>query len=96
MEQIIKAIENCPAWGETADEENPTAYMKFYNMLGRGEWFVIEMKVTDDDLLFFGYVKSPLGSDCDEFGTFTLSQLLEVPVIDLDTNFNPVPIMEVI
>lgn len=102
MEQVLKNIEDIPRMGQTAEELNPTAYLKFYSTIGRGEWYAIEMDFTGTDLLMFGYVKSPLGADCDEFGTFTLNQLTEVNkefgfgVIELDTSFEPCKIKEVI
>lgn len=93
--KLTRMLEEIPTIGATTDEENPKAYLKFFNMVGRGEWYATEMAVDNDDLLMFGYVKSPLGADCDEFGYFTLKQLLEVPVIELDLYFEPCRIKEV-
>lgn len=96
MQTILDNIQQIPTMGATADDENPTAWLKFYNTLGKGEWYIIEMTYYNDDVLFFGYVVSPLGDDCDEFGSFTLSELLNVGCIDLDFNFKPKPIKELV
>ena len=101
-QKIMGLINKLPQLGETAEEENPKAYLRFVNQIGRGEWYAIEMSIIDGDMLMFGYVKSPLGEDCDEFGTFTLNQLLEVnnslgfDVIDLDLQFKPCKIQEIL
>ncbi len=102
MPKLLDLLHKIPTLGSTAEEENPKAYLRFVNQIGRGEWYAIEMSFIDGDLFMFGYVKSPLGEDCDEFGTFALSQLIEVnetlgfDVIDLDLNFEPCPIKKVI
>ena len=47
------------------------AVVKFFGP-GRWTWFATEF---DGDDLFFGYVLSGLGEDCDEWGYFSLSEL---------------------
>ena len=47
------------------------ATVKFFGS-GRWTWYASEF---DGDDTFFGYVESGLGSDCDEFGYFSLSEL---------------------
>ena len=42
---------------------------------GRGTWYAVEF---DGEDTFFGYVVSPLGPDCDEWGNFNLSELQSV------------------
>lgn len=95
MEKLIEIMNQIPHIKATENEENPIAYLKFYNLLGRGEWYATELDIQDDDLLMFGYVKSPLGEDFDEFGYFTLNQLIECNVIEFDRKFKPCPIKEV-
>lgn len=95
--ELTDILIEIPEIGETEEQTNPTAHIKFKNMDGRGEWYVTEMSAIEDkDVLLFGYVKSPLGADCDEWGLFLLSQLLETGVILLDSTFKPTPIKEVI
>lgn len=95
MKSLVERLMEVPDLYETENEENPTAHLHFQNLLGRGDWYVTEMGATDDDVRLFGYVKSPLGEDCDEFGYFMLSELLGVGSIFLDTGFKPCPIKEV-
>lgn len=97
MNDLVEKLMNIPDIRETDGQTNPTAHLKFQNMLGRGTWYVTEMGATDnDDVLLFGYVLSPLGEDCDEWGYFTLSELLGVEVILLDPNFKAQPIHDLV
>lgn len=42
----------------------------------RMNWFATEGELQEDgDCLFFGYVRSILGEDCDEWGYFRLSDI---------------------
>ena len=94
---LCEILMNVPDIHETEEQENPIAHLKFQNLLGKGTWYVTEMGATeDDDVLMFGYVISPLGDDCNEWGYFTLSQLLQLEVIWLDSSFKPQPIKELI
>lgn len=45
---------------------------KFFFPAGRATWFATEFDGEDE---FFGYVVSPLGEDCDEWGYFSLKEL---------------------
>lgn len=89
---LVEKLMNIPDIKETDGVKNPTVHLKFENILGRGTWYVTEMGAIDDDVLLFGYVLSPLGKDEDEWGYFTLSQLLETGVIFLEKSFTPQPI----
>ena len=96
---LIDILMDIPEIKETDGQKNPIAYLKFQNVLGRGTWYVTEMSATDTlepDVLMFGYVISPLGEDCDEWGLFTLSELNMTNVILLDSEFKPQPIKELI
>lgn len=46
------------------------AVVKFF-LSGRGTWYATEFDGKDT---FFGYIVSPLGDDCDEWGYFSLSE----------------------
>lgn len=97
MKLTKEQIENLPKLYSQDGEEQKTAYLHFFNLLGRGDWFALEgQEQPNGDWLFFGYVKSPLGEDCDEYGYFTLNELKRVKVIELDKYFNPTPLSEVI
>lgn len=63
---------------EHIPNEKKTCPVKFFSPFGRGTWYAIEGQPEEDDFLFYGYVVSPLGSDCDEWGYFTLGQLTSV------------------
>lgn len=81
--------------GVPADKK--IAHVKFFFPMGRGTWYGVEYDGVDE---FYGYVVSPLGSDCDEWGYFTLSELESVVVMGLhierDLYFKPQPIQPLI
>lgn len=60
---------------EGTDLEDKILQVKFFDPCGRGTWYAAEF---DGDDTFFGFVVSPLGSDCDEWGYFSLSELASV------------------
>ena len=96
MKLTKKQIERIPEIYSQDGKENPTVQLHFFNILGRGDWYVLEGRPLEDgDWYFFGYVKSPLGEDCDEYGYFTLNQLKEAVFIELDKYFEPTPLQEV-
>ena len=55
--------------------EEKKAVVKFFDPTGRGTWYGCEYDKEDT---FFGYWVSPLGSDCDEWGYFSLAELKSV------------------
>ena len=61
--------------GVKTEDKQPT--VKFFDPCGRTTWFAVEGEFVEDldTWQFFGYVVSPLCSDCDEWGYFTLSDL---------------------
>ncbi len=79
-----------PQLGATAEEENPTAWVKLFTPDASWTWYVIEYDGTD---ICYGYVIGP----CPEFGTFSLAELgsvkgaLGLP-IERDLYFTPQPI----
>lgn len=84
----MNKLNGVPELYETDGKRNKSAYLHFYNLIGRGDWYVCEARKQDDgDVLFFGYVKSPLDSLYDEWGYFTLFQLQNTPFIVWDTGF---------
>ena len=98
---IVDKLMEIPDIKETDGQKNPTAHLKFFNPLGAGTWYVTEMGATEDsqgkpDVLFFGYVESPLGDDLNEWGYFTLSQIIDTGIIELDNYFEPQPIKNLI
>ena len=103
MKLMTKAIEKAlPALYATEDvpAAEKLAVVKFFGG-GRGTWYAVEgEKQEDGDWMFFGYVVSPLGSDCDEFGYFTLNQLKSVKFppfglgIERDMHFDPTPVQK--
>ena len=93
---LVKRLLEIPDLDEGANETNPIAHLKFKNVLGRGTWYVTNMGTSEDDVLMFGYVESPLGEDCDEWGTFLLSELIKTGAIFLDQQFTPTPINNLI
>jgi hypothetical protein len=64
----LYATENTPT-------EEKIAVVKFFNPTGAGTWYGVEF---DGEDTFFGYVESPLGPDCSEWGYFSLAELKSV------------------
>ncbi len=95
--RLIKQVQGVPDLYDTDGEKVKYAYMHFYNLKGRGDWYVLEaQELEDDDYYFFGYVKSPITPDFDEYGYFTLKQLQEANFIVFDTGFKKTLLSELI
>ncbi len=80
----MRATENTP-------ESQKMAVVKFFDPTGRATWYALEFDGKDE---FFGYVVSPLGPDCDEYGYFSLAELESITVrmglkIERDLHFKP-------
>ncbi len=80
----MRSSENTPL-------EQKMAYVKFFDPTGRGTWYCCEFDGKDE---FFGFVVSPLGPDCDEWGYFSLAELESVTLrmglkIERDLHFKP-------
>lgn len=75
---------------ERLEAADKVAVAKFFHPVGRGTWFAVEFDGVDE---FFGFVVSPLGADCDEWGYFSLQELESVRVrglgIERDRWFKP-------
>ena len=76
---------------ESTPLDEKIAVVKFFGG-SRGSWYGIEFDGVD---LFFGYIVSPLGPDCDELGYFSLSELAKMRFkpfglpIERDLYFSP-------
>lgn len=85
-----------PLYSQDGKGMDATAHVKFFGS-GRWTWYATEF---DGDDTFFGYVVSGLGSDCDELGYFSLSELksLRFPPFQLpverDRHFKPTTLAE--
>lgn len=83
-----------PKLGDTAQQKNPIAHIKFFYPDFHWTWYGIEF---DGEDIFYGYVVG----DFPEFGTFSLRELMENRgtlgfEIERDLYFNPIPIDEVL
>jgi len=81
--------------------EEKLAVLKFFDPCGRGTWYAVEGQEEEGDLCLFGWVASPLGPDCDEWGYFSLNELASVRNrlglgIERDMHFRPTPIEKLI
>ena len=85
--------ERTPALYATEDvaTEDKRVTAKFFFPAGRSTFFMTEL--NPDERLAFGFVVSPLGPDCDEWGYFSIDELEELNVgglgIERDTSFQP-------
>lgn len=72
-----------------------TAYVKFFHPSSRYTLYITEYDGKDT---LFGYVLSPLGADCDEFGYSSLEELATLKVrglgIERDLHFTPTTLRE--
>ena len=91
MKLLTQEIRNkLPLIGETDNQEDPIAIVKFFCPWNHWTWYAYEF---DGEDIFFGYVKG----DYDEYGTFSLSELESVKgpmglTIERDLYFTPKPI----
>ena len=71
-----------PELYSTENDNDPIVKIHFKNPNGRGDWFVTEGQMEcDGNWLFFGFVRSPLQPEFDEFGYFTLSELKDAGIV---------------
>lgn len=77
---LIANNEVCSRTGETAEE----CVVKLFDPSGRYTFFVFDGEEDEadeqgnKDMRLFGYVVSPLGADCDEWGYTLLSELASI------------------
>ncbi len=85
----------------TESVPHPLAVIKLLDRCGRDTLVVLEARrEADGDLILFGFCRSPLGPDCDEFGFASLRELQRVrrPLgqgIERDLYFTPTPILRI-
>lgn len=76
---------------ENVPTEDKVCTAKFFHPMGRATFFMVEY--NPEERLAFGYVVSPLGPDCDEWGYFSIDELEELCVhglgIERDISFRP-------
>lgn len=91
LTQEIKKL--LPEIGETDGKprDQTKVPLKLFDPCGRGTWFITEFDGEDQ---MFGFVVSPLGDDCDEFGYMSLSEMESVRnrlglTLERDTGWNP-------
>lgn len=88
---------NIPTIGaQDGKGEDAVVYLKIFDPCGRLTFFATEF---DGEDTLFGYMISPLGPDCDEWGYSSLSELQSVrnPLglpLERDRSFNPVPLAQ--
>lgn len=100
MELIPKEIEaTIPDIDSTESVPHPLAVIKLFDPSSRYAFFVLEARrEPDGDLCLFGFCRSALGPDDDEFGFASLRELesrrgLLGQRIERDLNFQPTPIL---
>lgn len=79
--------------GSQEGVKDPIVVCKFFNPAGAGTWWACEY--SPEDRIFYGYV-SIFGDECDEWGSFALSELQEFRGrfglgIERDKFFDPQP-----
>lgn len=84
--------------GYQENVKDPIVVARFFNPIGRGDWFATEY--GEDEQVFFGYM-SLFGDWNDEFGTFSLYELENIPLpmglkIERDLYFEEKPLSKCI
>lgn len=86
-----------PLYSQEGKGADATAYVKFFHPASRYTAFATEF---DGEDTFFGFVISPLGPDCDEWGYFSLSEMEGVEVmflkVERDLHFKPTTVREAV
>lgn len=86
-------------------EETPTeskvCHLKLFFPAGRFTFYCVEGEQDGDDFRMFGYTKSALGADCDEWGYASLNELQSIrgPLglkIERDLSWRPTLMGEVL
>jgi hypothetical protein len=102
MELIPKEIEaTIPDLFSTESVPHPLAVIKLFDPCSRYTFFVLEARrEPDGDLRLFGFCRSPLGPDGDEFGFASLRELESVrgplgQCIERDLHFEPTPLSKI-
>lgn len=88
----IKAL---PALYEQDGKADPIAVVRYF-FGGRGAFYATEF--DRESGVFFGWMVSPLGADCDEWGYLSLKEILEtgdmVAGCERDQYFTPKPVSQ--
>ena len=99
MELIPKILEaTLPPFLSQETVDDPVAFIKLLDPCSRYTFFVLEaQREPDGDLRLFGFCRSPLGPDGDEFGSVSLRELetFRGPLgqgIERDLHFTPTPV----
>ncbi len=86
-----------PLYSQDGKGMDAVAHVKFFHPCSRYTLYVTEF---DGEDMFFGYVISPLGPDCDELGYSSLAEMSALRVMGLgierDMHFNPQPLSEAV
>ena len=90
----VSVLRKIPSLYETehVDAPDKVFHAKVFDCAGRGTWYIAEY--NPEDGLCFGWVKSPLGDDCDEWGYFAMESLASVKnrmglPLEFDRHFKP-------
>lgn len=82
----------------TTDGQDATVYLKLFSPIGRMTLYVTEF---DGDDTLYGYMVSPLGPDCDEWGYSSLSEMAHLlviggmPGVERDCYWSPKKVSEI-
>ena len=71
---------------EETPAESKKILAKWFGLGSRWAWYAVEFDGND---ICFGYVVSGFGSDCDEWGYFSLLELESAPSVERDRFFRP-------
>jgi hypothetical protein len=97
---ILKALP--PLYStEKVPTAEKVAVAKLFDPSGRMTLYIVEGSPEGDDVTFFGYMVSPQGPDCDEFGNSSLNELQAVKGrfglgLERDRSFQPTKLVELV
>lgn len=96
ISKLVQSL-NIPKLYETEElkSDEKIVKLKFHDIAGTWEWYVVEVEIENNDILFFGYVNGHYP----ELGYFRISEFESVnkkfPCIQLELNFKEKNLAEI-
>ena len=96
--EVEREAAHYPLYSQDGKGGDAITWLKFFHPSSRYTLFVTEADLEEGTLS--GYVISPLGPDCDEYGYTSLDELKEVKAgpfglgVERDMHFAPRPLVE--
>lgn len=73
--EVEEAFKKFPLRSQDGKREEATVVCKFFDPCGRMTYYATEGEREGDDFIIYGWMVSPLGEDCDEWGYASVNEL---------------------